>query len=353
MFAGKTAVITGAAGGMGRELALQLSAEGCNVAVCDVREKELQETLRLCAQVSKNNSAKAMGRVVNVVNDNMVRQFREDVEQEFGDTLQILINNAGITTNGPFLEMSAERFQRTFDVSWRGVLNFTRAFLPMVVRSKKGWVVNLSSINAIWCCTGFSRWPVQTPPHTPYSAAKAAIRGFTEALLFDSYQNFPHVTVTAVHPGHVGTDIARLAEKASGSDEEVVRMRNNLRSLIGEGVKQMSFEEMHNAFGEFFRDKAPLSARDAATQILDGMRAGSTRILVGEDAFVIDLCARVFPRLIYHDWFNAAVMLPWAVIASHVGRVQGVPVGRFVPPLLLALMGLGIRKVSRYFMARL
>jgi NAD(P)-dependent dehydrogenase (short-subunit alcohol dehydrogenase family) len=83
----------------------------------------------------------------------------------------------GIVTSGPFLEMSSERFYRTFDVSFRGVVECTRAFLPLIVKSDVGYVVNLSSVNAFWCCLGPSKWPIKAPAHTPYSAGKAAVKG--------------------------------------------------------------------------------------------------------------------------------------------------------------------------------
>ena len=335
---GLHAVVTGAAGGMGRELAIQLAREGCNLALCDVRSTEMSETAELCsAAAAGRRGAKVLvtAHTCDVRDAAAVGRFRDEVRAAHGEQLAVLLNNAGTATSGSFPDMSPAQFDRCFDVSWLGVLHTTRAFLPMVRAASKGWITNLSSVNAFWSCLGPANWPVRTPPHAPYCAAKAAVRAFTEALHFDARQNFPHVTVCSVHPGHVGTDIARLAE--DGSDGEQFRQIAKLRGVAG--ADNMTKEELQNKVGEFFRDAAPTSAAEAAGQILGGMRSDATRILVGEDAVVLDWLCRAFPRLVYEDWFIVGVLVPWVVSAQKVGKPMGLPLGRFALPALLALGG--------------
>eukprot|EP00937_MAST-01D_sp_MAST-1D-sp2_P006078 g6078.t1 len=339
-FAGSRAVVTGAGGGMGRELAVQLAREGASgVAICDVRTDELAQTKALCVAAGTSASLVVTAHTVDVTSAEAVARFCDEVRAAHGDVLEVLINNAGIATSGSFADMPAARFDRTFDVSWRGTLLMTRAFLPMVLAAKpaRAWIVNLSSINAFWNCLGPARWPLPTPPHAPYCAAKAAVRAFSESLLFDAKQNFPHVQVVAVHPGHVGTDIARLAEKAEGA-QALERMRNAAKLHGITGGERMGAAELTEAFGVAFRDAAPTSAAEAAAQILGGMRSGSTRVLVGEDAVVVDWLCRLFPRLVYDDWFIVGVMWPWIRVAQLVGRPAGLPLGRFALPSLFALL---------------
>eukprot|EP00750_Incisomonas_marina_P009483 INCI16018.3.p1 GENE.INCI16018.3~~INCI16018.3.p1 ORF type:complete len:272 (+),score=41.59 INCI16018.3:308-1123(+) len=210
--AGLTCVVTGASGGMGRELARQLCSEGCRLALCDVRFAELEETRRLC--LLKNPQAKDISiHVCDVTDEDGVERFRSEVVASHGEKIDMLINNAGIASSGSFLVMPKSKFDQVFDVSFKGVVLCTRAFLPYIVKSKRGYVANLSSINAFWCALGPAKWPIKTPPHAAYCAGKAAIRGFTESLMHDAAQNFPHVLVTCIHPGHVGTDIGWLGDK--------------------------------------------------------------------------------------------------------------------------------------------
>ena len=338
-FSGKVCVLTGAAGGMGRELALQLSAEGCNLALCDVREKELDETVAMCKtriRAAYNFEARVIGHVVDVCNEQQIEDFRSIVVQTFGDTIHLLINNAGIATAGSFTEMEKERFDRTFDVSFKGTVFFTRAFLPLAINAERASIVNLSSINGIWFCLGPATWPVRTPPHAPYCAGKAAIRGFTEALMFDAAQNFPHVTVACVHPGHVGTDIATLSEVSSDAGAALDTARTRAARIGVERAESMTLEELRLAVGNRFKEMAPLSAKEAAAQILDGVKKGRTRIMVGEDAIIIDLLTRMFPRLVYNDYFITFVIMPWTFTATRIGK----PFGKFLFPALLAALSL-------------
>mmetsp|Transcript_11088 Transcript_11088/g.12691 ORF Transcript_11088/g.12691 Transcript_11088/m.12691 type:complete len:357 (-) Transcript_11088:288-1358(-) len=336
-FNGLTAVVTGASSGMGKQLALQLASLGCSVAICDVQEEKLLQTADECKKVRKSEKVKIVAQVCDVTNKSQIETFKKAVVDSFGEKVNILINNAGIVTQGSFLDISPERFDKVFDVSYKGVVYFTRAFLPIIVKQKVGYVLNLSSINAFWCCLGPSKWPISTPGHTPYSAAKSAVKGFTEALLHDSYQNFPHVGIASVHPGHIGTDIA-LNQDYKDMNKKETDLYRKLLSMnpdIGERANNMSPEEIGKLVGERFRGGG-LSAKDAATDIINGMRSGSTRMLIGEDAYVIDVLARLFPRAIYNDAFIVGVIGPSCLMASKIGRPFGLPVGRFAYLLVLS-----------------
>jgi hypothetical protein len=152
-------------------------------------------------------------------------------------------------------------------------------------------------------------------------------------LLHDSYQNFPHIGVACVHPGHVGTDIALLAEHPETIDEAEIRKIAKLQGY--EGAETSAVHDLIERFGESFKKSAPLTAAHAASIILNGIKNGKTRILVGEDAFVLDLLSRLFPRLIYNDFFMTFVLGPWALSASRVSKYLGMGVGRFAYPIVV------------------
>ncbi len=337
-FTGLTAVVTGAASGMGREIALQLAAQGCHLALCDVQLEGLQTTLELIRQ--SNSSLNVTTHYCDVANVESIISFRQEVETLHTNGWNLLFNNAGIGGLGPFLEMPRETFNKIFDVSFVGVVEMTRQFLPTIVKQNIGAVINTSSINGFWSALGPSKWPFPTPPHAPYSSAKAAIRGFTDALLMDAYQNFPHVGVVCVHPGHIGTGIARLEFPKEGPSPV---MLENLKERIhrlgvipkDKTIEDFTIEEMQDLLQEEFKNKAPTSAKVAAEIILNGVRNGRTRILVGEDAVVIDWLARMFPRMIYNDSFIVTVLFPWMMGA----RVIGSPFGRYLYPIVMGMLG--------------
>lgn len=356
---GRVAVVTGAGSGIGRELCLQLIAAGAHVAACDVKTDTLEVTRRLCERLATSSSfylssspsppPRISTHLCDVTSVDQIESFRAAVERTHGSVVHLLCNNAGLATSGSFAKMSRDRFNRIFDVSFKGTVECTRAFLPMLIRADAACIVNLSSVNAFWCCMGPTRWPIQMPPHAPYSAAKAAVRAFSEALMQDARQNFPHVNVCCVHPGHIGTNIASSAvyTDLGGAvvESDVARIRASL-SLSLDGVDAMSPEELYRAAGDKFRDRAPTSARDCAVAIVGAVRSGKTRVLVGEDAHVLDWLSRMFPRLIYNDLFMTIVLLPWIILAPRVPLPA--PLGRvFYPAILVGLGMLAGRWVFR------
>lgn len=305
-FRDRLAVVTGGGTGMGRELARQLSAEGCHVAIGDVSAAAMAETQALCAQGAPSGT-RVTTHLCDVSDEAQVLGFRDAVVRDHAtDHVHLVFNNAGVGGGGSVFTDSREVWDRTFAVCWGGVYHGTRAFLPLLVAAPEAHLVNVSSINGFWASFGADT------PHTAYSAAKFAVKGFTEALITDLRLNAPHVRVSVVMPGHVGTPIFlnSLAALARGRSKEetsaawqVVRDRLVKRGL---DVATWSDEQLQAAvrrMGEDYRDRAPLSAAAAATIILDGVREGRWRILVGADAEELDRMVRASPESAYETGF--------------------------------------------------
>jgi NAD(P)-dependent dehydrogenase (short-subunit alcohol dehydrogenase family) len=163
-FAGKIAVITGGGTGMGRELARQLVAEGCNVAMCDVSAKNMAETKRLCEADRPPQGTRVTTHLADVSEESQILRFRDEVAAAMEtDKIHLLFNNAGFAGGGSLFTDTREAWEKTFNVCWGGVYWSTRAFLPMLVRAEAGHIVNTSSVNGFWASIG------PTTPHTAYS----------------------------------------------------------------------------------------------------------------------------------------------------------------------------------------
>jgi NAD(P)-dependent dehydrogenase (short-subunit alcohol dehydrogenase family) len=306
---GRTAVVTGGGTGMGRELVIQLAAAGCDVATCDVFPDPLEETEDL-ARTAATDGVRVMTAVADVSDETSVGSFRDAVAARFSTNhIHLLFNNAGISGGGSFVLDEREEWDRTFAVDWGGVYLCTRVFLPMLLAADEGHVVNTSSINGIWASVGPST------AHTAYCAAKFAIRGFTEALMTDFRLNAPHLRASVVMPGHIGTSIIINSGKAFGKDPDdlgtgqLSRIRDQL-SGAGLDVGEVSDDDLRagiRMIGESFRDGAPLGAAEAAGRILDGVRHNQWRILVGEDAEIIDAAVRADPEHAYDREFWRAL----------------------------------------------
>src|SRR5262245_29049436 len=309
-FHDKLAVITGGGTGMGRELARQLTLEGCHVAMCDVLSENLAETQRLC-----HERAPAGVRVTihacDVSKEAEMNAFRDAVQvQHNTDHVNLLFNNAGIGGGGSLLEDDRADWERTFGVCWYGVYYGTRAFLPLLVASSEGYIVNTSSVNGFWACLG------PDTPHTAYSAAKFAVKGFTEALVVELRSEAPHVKAAVVMPGHIGTSIVINSGKILGKGEvtdmpakDVARMRDLLvkRGFPVAEAPDDVIRGIMEQFALLFRDAAPTTAAQAATIILDGVRNDQWRILVGEDAKALDRMVRESPETAYEQSFMQAL----------------------------------------------
>jgi NAD(P)-dependent dehydrogenase (short-subunit alcohol dehydrogenase family) len=295
---------------MGRELALQLTTEGCHVAMCDVSAATMAETKGRC-EASAPAGTRISTHVCDVSDETQVLAFRDAVQAAHTtDHVNLLFNNAGIGGGGSFLKDERADWDKTFGVCWFGVYYCTRAFLPLVVASDAGYIVNISSVNGFWACLG------PRTVHTAYSSAKFAVKGFSEALLVDLRLNAPHVKVAVVMPGHIGTSIVLNTNKVLGKPDieamavaDVVRVRDMLGQR-GLPVAEMSDDEIRGAMQQMaimFRDNAPTTATQAATIILDGVRNEAWRILVGEDAHVLDRMVRAAPETAYEESFMETV----------------------------------------------
>jgi NAD(P)-dependent dehydrogenase (short-subunit alcohol dehydrogenase family) len=298
--AGKLAVVTGGGSGMGRELVRQLAAAGCSVAACDWHAGTVAETAALAA-ADAGPDVRVTSHLCDVSDEAQVLRFRDELLAEHAsEHVDLVFANAGIGGGGSFVNDPREVWERTFAIDWWGVYHCARAFLPLLIASGDGVLVNTSSVNGLWATLG------PGTPQSAYSTAKFAIRGFTEALIEDLRTNAPQVRVALVMPGHVGTDIVGNSWRAFGvapenSDAELENARATMvrTGLLAEGASADEVRQTLVRLNREFRDTAPLSPAQAATIILDGVRAGTWRILVGEDAKLTDAAVRARPEAAY------------------------------------------------------
>lgn len=288
---------------------MRLAAEGCHVAICDLSEPNMAETKALCEQVAPAGT-RITNHVCNVAHEEQVIAFRDAVQAAHRtERVNLLFNNAGIGGAGSFVADPRADWERTFNTNWLGVYFNTRAFLPLLIASDEACLVNISSVNGFWACLG------ARTPHTAYSTAKFAVKGFSEGLLVDLRVHAPHVKVALVMPGHIGTDIAVNARKLHGKAEmsaEELALARSEAARMGTPLDGVSDADI-NAFLahrlQAFRDSAPLTPKDAVTTILDGVREGRFRILVGDDAEQLDALVRATPDEAYLPGFARHISL--------------------------------------------
>ena len=303
-FNNKIAVVTGGGTGMGRELVCQLIAAGAHVAMCDVSAENMAQTHTLARALGQG---RLTSHNCDVSSEQDVLRFRDEVAQQH-DTqhINLLFNNAGIAGGGSVVDIDRQEWERTFGVCWYGVFYGCTAFMPMLVASDEAHIINTSSVNGFWATVG------PMTPHSSYSAAKFAVKGFTEALITDLRMNAPHVRCSVVMPGHIGTSIALNTSAVLGKhsameldEEEVADIRERYLAfgLPVDNVPDDHIRQMVRQQQEDFRDKAPTTASAAATIILDGVREQRWRILVGEDAKVLDAMVRQEPEQAYEVSF--------------------------------------------------
>ena len=203
-FSGKLAVVTGGGSGMGRELVRQLAAQGCSVGACDVNADTVAETATL-ARAGAPPGVVVTSHACDVSDEAQVLRFRDEVLAGHAGTRRPGLSNAGIGGGGSFVNDPREDWEHTFAVDWWGVYYCARAFLPLLIASGDGVLVNTSSVNGFWATLGPGM------PNTAYSTAKFAVKGFTEALIEDLRSNAPQVRVAVVMPGHVAPTSSRTA----------------------------------------------------------------------------------------------------------------------------------------------
>ena len=300
-FKNKIAVVTGGGTGMGRELVRQLASEGCHVAMCDVIEENMIETFETVSKESPDITITK--HICDVADEDQVMNFKNEVlDQQDTEIINLLFNNAGIGGGGSFVAGPVEEWERCFAVCWYGVYFCSRAFMQHIVDSDEGHIINTSSVNGFWAT-------LNGVPHTSYSAAKFAVKGFSEALIDDFRVNAPHVGVSVVMPGHIGTSIAENTGKILGgerSDEDYEKVKENMIKM-GMPVHNFSVEQIKEQIkenAEAFKNNAPTSSEQAAEIILSAVKKKEWRVLVGEDAKAIDQWVRNDPTDAYEINFN-------------------------------------------------
>ncbi|OBI97685.1 SDR family NAD(P)-dependent oxidoreductase [Mycobacterium asiaticum] len=252
-FAGKVAVVTGAGSGIGRALAIELGRSGASLAISDVDTEGLKETEEKLNAIGAPVKADRL----DVTERESFVAYADAVHQHFGKVNQIY-NNAGIAHSGDIELCHFKDIDRVMDVDWGGVLNGTKAFLPYLIESGDGHVINISSVFGLF----------SVPGQAAYNAAKFAVRGFTEALRQEMIAAGHPVGVTTVHPGGIKTAIARNATAVEGLDAA----------------------EMAKAFDKRMAHTSP---ERAAQIILGAVRKNKARVLVGADAKVLDIVVRL------------------------------------------------------------
>ena len=263
--------------------------------------------------------------LADVSDESEVQRFRAEVaEHQATDKIHLLFNNAGIGGGGSMFSNSRYDWERTFNICWGGVYRCTRAFLPMLQRADQGHIVNTSSVNGFWASVG------PRISHTAYCAAKFAVKGFTEALITDLQVHAPHIRCSVVMPGHIGTSIMANSRKIHSGNEtdtlsatEIAQARERA-GAAGLDVASMSdadIEAMVIERARRFIEEAPTTAAEAATIILDGVKADQWRILAGKDAVRLDELVRQSPERVYDlDFFET--------LAAEIGWRLGQPPAR-------------------------
>lgn len=265
---GRTAVVTGAGGGIGRAIAVSLARRRCRLALADIDEDGMAGT----AELLRGYGVPVSCHRLDVADRAAVAGFPALVAAEHA-AVHLLVNNAGVAVGGTFEQVSEEDFEWLFEINFWGVVRMTRAFLPLLRASGDARVVNLSSVFGL----------VAPPEQVAYAASKFAVRGFSEALRHELKGS--GVGVTVVHPGGVATSIAERARVPAGvSEEEVARRHARFRKLLR------------------------LPPEVAGEAIVRGVERRQARVLVGSDARLLSVIARVMP------------VSYWKVLALRVGK---------------------------------
>jgi short-subunit dehydrogenase len=270
---GAAAAVTGAASGIGRALALELAARGCDLALADRDDAGLAT---LAAEIARAHPQKVTTHRVDVGEPSQIEAFAQAAIADHPG-LNIVINNAGVALMGQFDEIDQAQMDWLMNINFWGVVHGTRAFLPHLKSAREAHIVNLSSIFGI----------IAPPGQTAYAAAKFAVRGFSEALRHELAMAASPVRLSVVHPGGVATAIARNSRAGSG-------MTDNARRA--ESIER-------------FEAVARTTPKDAALRIIKGIEKNQPRILIGGDARMMDLLQRFRPATY------------WAVMARRIEKM--------------------------------
>ena len=270
---GSAAAVTGAASGIGRALALELAARGCDVALADRDEAGLQT---VAAEINRSHSRKVTTHRVDVSEPQQIADFAQAATSAHPG-LNIVVNNAGVALLGQFNEIDQAQMDWLMNINFWGVVHATRAFLPHLARQREAHIVNLSSIFGI----------IAPPGQTAYAAAKFAVRGFSESLRHELQMTASPVRLSVVHPGGVSTNIVRNSRAGTGVADNARRAQSIER----------------------FDAVAKTTPAAAALRIIQGIENNQPRILIGNDARFMDLLQRLRPGTY------------WAVLARRIEKM--------------------------------
>jgi len=273
---GSAAAVTGAASGIGRALALELAARGCDLALADRDEAGLQT---VAAEINRTHSRKVTAHRVDVSEPQQIADFAQAATSAHPG-LNIVVNNAGVALLGQFNEIDQAQMDWLMNINFWGVVHATRAFLPHLARQREAHIVNLSSIFGI----------IAPPGQTAYAAAKFAVRGFSESLRHELQMAASPIRLSVVHPGGVSTNIVRNSRAGTGVTDNERRAQ-----LI-----------------ERFDAAAKTTPAAAALRIIRGIEKNQPRILIGNDARFMDLLQRFRPATY------------WAVLARRIEKMAKV-----------------------------
>ncbi|MEI1276733.1 SDR family oxidoreductase [Leptospira venezuelensis] len=260
-FKNKVAAITGAGSGMGRELAIQLAEQHCNLALSDINEAGLAETVQLVKK--KNPNVSVTSQKLDVSDRSAVFDWASKVAKDH-NKVNLIFNNAGIAFGSTIEGFESKDFQRVMDINFGGVVHGTQAFLPYLKESGEGHIINTSSVFGI----------IAVPGTSAYNASKFAVRGFTETLRQELDLTKAKVSATSVHPGGIKTAIAKS-------------------SKTNDSVRALGLDP--NTAGEKMSAQFITTAERAAKVILKGVKKNSRRVLIGPDAVFVDLMQRLLP----------------------------------------------------------
>lgn len=252
-FKDRVVVVTGAAAGIGRQLAVQLAGQGAKLALIDVDKVGLDETAGLVGRPAEL----LMTSVVDVTDRAALVDCAVTVRDHFGG-IDAVFNNAGVLYSGKVADSTFEDIEHVMDVDFWGVVNGSKVFLPFIVESDRGTIVNVSSAFGLMAAPGYSA----------YNSAKFAVRGFTESLRQEMLMGHKHVQVTCVFPGGIKTSIARTARVSAAVDHAEI-------------------------ISSFDNTIARTEPDEAARVILAGVARGRGRVLIGRDARIVDVLTRI------------------------------------------------------------
>ena len=266
-FKDKVAVITGAGSGMGRELAINLAKENCNVVICDINKKTIQETEEIIRKY--NVSCTALN--LDLKEEKNISTLLETTLKNFSK-VDLLFNNAGVVAPSSFLNLSEKDWDWCNDINFNALVKLTRIFLPHLMKNEEAALINTSSIFGI----------ITTPNNTVYHSSKFAVRGFTESLAMELRDE--KIQIHSVYPGHIGTNIVLDAK----FDKDF--LSTNTNKAEDTDNDPVTIQE----FGSTFRDTG-MSPDKAAKIILKGVKKNKKRIFVGLDAKVMEIAQRITP----------------------------------------------------------